>query len=470
MSQEEQFDPVDKVSRVLDHMHAVADEAHLHALVEAVARIDRPRVLAFLNQYSFNLCWESPEFCEMMLRSDLLVRDGSSINLCMRVLGRNPGINMAGTDVMPMIARAFAGRRVGVIGTVAPYNELAAQWLRDAGLDVVCVLDGFADDASYVKAVRDARPELVFLGMGMPKQERVAARMLEELDFPVLFMNAGAMLDFMANRFPRAPRWMRRLGMEWLYRLMREPRRLWRRYIIGGAYFAFRILRIGIASGEGRRDRGSALSEELGGQGPWPPLSEINDRNPPVFPIGDNDILLLAQRLDASLPASGGRIVQFVSPGPGAGVSTVVRSYASAAALLRRRKILVLSNDMAGVEPLIQVLGADADERAEGGVSHASLFDPTRSYEENCASLVDKSIWERLRTRFDEVVVDARPSFGLITAPHCQGVVVVVEAEATKNSALKKLLGDLAAINANVLGTILNKRRSYLPRAVHDRL
>lgn len=459
---QESEDQIVAVERVLEHMYPVIDQAHLRSLVQAVTHLDRPRVLAFLNQYSFNLCWESEEFRDMMLSSDLLVRDGSSINLCMRMVGREPGINMAGTDVMPMIARAFVGRRVGVVGTRAPYNELAAQWLRDAGLEVVCVLDGFADEDSYLPAIRQARPELVFLGMGMPKQERIAARMVKELDFPVLLMNGGAMLDFMARRVLRAPLWMRRLGMEWFYRLLREPRRLGRRYIIGGACFASRILRLGLSAR--RQDQSGEATKA--NRAPWPVLQATNASR--LFTATDANLTALVQRVDAGLSVSRGRIVQFMGAGTGEGISTVAQSYAGASASLRQRHVLLLSNDLAGPED--RWPDREHTQPQRSGVTCARLFDTSLSYEENYARLAARSTWSDLREAFDEIVIDSDNSFALTTVGHSDGVVVIVEAEATPSSVVKTLLDNLAALNAAVVGVVLNKKRNHLPRLFQGRV
>ena len=98
------------------------------------------------------------------------------------------------------------------------------------------------------------------------------------------------------------------------------------------------------------------------------------------------------------------------------------------------------------------------------------LFSDTRSYQDNYAVLDDNAVWKGLAERFDEIVVDARSPFALATAKHAGGVILVVEAEVTRASLLRKLLDDLAGVNARVLGSVLNKHRSHLPYALHERL
>src|SRR5690606_40821841 len=79
----------------------------------------------------------------------------------------------------------------------------------------------------------EGRFPIIVLAMGMPKQEQVAVQLRDALNTPALLICGGAILDFAAERFPRAPLWMRRFGLEWLFRLLLEPRRLFKRYALG---------------------------------------------------------------------------------------------------------------------------------------------------------------------------------------------------------------------------------------------
>ena len=229
---------------VLAKLTAVYSNEDKQRLLARLAQPTQPTIVSFLNKHAFNLCCQDEEFHRSLLASEYVLRDGIGMAVGLLALGFRPGFNLNGTDLIPQIARLYANRRVMLLGTVSPYVERAGEAFGAFGCRIVHVQDGYADDKAYVEAVATHRPELVILGMGMPKQERVAMLMSQELDFPVLIINGGAILDFQAGRFIRAPKLWRVLHMEWLFRLLQEPRRLWQRYIIGGLLFVSRILRL----------------------------------------------------------------------------------------------------------------------------------------------------------------------------------------------------------------------------------
>jgi N-acetylglucosaminyldiphosphoundecaprenol N-acetyl-beta-D-mannosaminyltransferase len=91
--------------------------------------------------------------------------------------------------------------------------------------------DGNADEPAVVARIRDARPDLLLVALGAPKQELWTQRVREQIR-PAVAVCIGASLDFITGRVTRAPQWISSMGLEWLYRLIQEPRRLWRRYLV----------------------------------------------------------------------------------------------------------------------------------------------------------------------------------------------------------------------------------------------
>ncbi len=213
-------------------------------LIERLCHPTRPMVVSFVNQHGLNLAWTRPDFACALVESDVLLRDGVGIEACLMALGRRPGRNMCGTDFIPPLARAFAGRRVALFGSAAPWTGRASKAFVGLGCRMVSVRDGFQDPTAYLEAVTLAAPELVILGMGMPRQEEVARAIAGAAEQPMVIVNGGAIADFLGERFSRAPVWIQQARLEWCYRLVHEPGRLWRRYLTGGAAFGWRLAQL----------------------------------------------------------------------------------------------------------------------------------------------------------------------------------------------------------------------------------
>ena len=99
------------------------------------------------------------------------------------------------------------------------------------------------ENREMINAVNMANPDLLWIGMTAPKQEKWAYEHLNELNVHCHIGTIGAVFDFFAGTVQRAPQWWQRNGLEWAYRLLKEPKRMWRRYIIGNVLFLWNILK-----------------------------------------------------------------------------------------------------------------------------------------------------------------------------------------------------------------------------------
>jgi exopolysaccharide biosynthesis WecB/TagA/CpsF family protein len=217
---------------LIDHDDNVIDVIHAS---QGVA--EKPIIVSWLNAHAVMLARSNRAFSGAISQSDLIFRDGIGVSLLMRMLGIDPRGNMNGTDLIPQIVRAYQGRSVALFGTVEPYLSQAADAFLQMGAHVVATMDGFQEPQAYLERLDGLEVDLVVLGMGMPKQEGIATLLAAHLAKPCVILNGGAILDFVAGRFPRAPHAWRQLKLEWLFRLLIEPRRLWRRYLPGGVGF-----------------------------------------------------------------------------------------------------------------------------------------------------------------------------------------------------------------------------------------
>jgi exopolysaccharide biosynthesis WecB/TagA/CpsF family protein len=235
------LDRAARLSRLIDSVRLVASDAAHADLVDDLRAASAPFVLAFVNAHAVNLAWRNDDFLECLAEADLRLRDGSGMAIALRALGRAPGLDMNGTDFIPALIRALGPRRTAFFGSELRYAAAAATACKPLGAEPVAIRGGFEPDLVYVDIAARTRPELILLGMGMPKQERVALLMRDALAHPCVIVAGGAILDFLSRRYKRAPLPMRRHGVEWLYRLALEPRRLGSRYLAGNLAFLWRI-------------------------------------------------------------------------------------------------------------------------------------------------------------------------------------------------------------------------------------
>jgi exopolysaccharide biosynthesis WecB/TagA/CpsF family protein len=221
----------------------VDDVAARDALVDTLATPSAPQVVGFVNAHACNLAVGDSTLRDDLLAADVLLRDGSGLQVLCRRLGREAGLNMNGTDLIPALLDRFAGRPVALLGTRDPWLANAATRVAERS-PVVATHDGFAGDDVYVELLQGHPADLVVLGMGMPRQEALATRLRESISHPCTIVCGGAILDFLGERVQRAPAPFRRLGIEWVWRLALEPRRLFRRYVIGNVEFLARTLTV----------------------------------------------------------------------------------------------------------------------------------------------------------------------------------------------------------------------------------
>jgi N-acetylglucosaminyldiphosphoundecaprenol N-acetyl-beta-D-mannosaminyltransferase len=235
--------------RILERLLLVTDAAGEEALLSDLATVQpaaRPRVLAFANAHAMNLAVHHLAFAEQLAQADVLLRDGSGLATLLRWRGQAPGRNLNGTDFIPRLLRQCDGQPLAVLGTREPHLQRGVAAIRAQLMprSPVVALDGYQRTAEYLALLRAQRPRVVLLAMGMPRQEALALQLRGALDFECLIVCGGAIVDFLAGKVRRAPRWLRRLGLEWLWRLGQEPLRLFMRYVVGNPVFLWRALRL----------------------------------------------------------------------------------------------------------------------------------------------------------------------------------------------------------------------------------
>ena len=234
---------------IVGHVDVASDE---EAKVELLHRFTYGagiRSLGFVNAHALNSCVTDPQFAADLRSLDILVRDGIGMKALYGLTGRVGGLNLNGTDLLPELFEMFRGRRIALFGTRLPIVQRVADQLRRTHQAEVVIADGFQTDGHYLDICDRAMPDLIVLGMGMPKQERVARLIKAGFHHDAAIVCGGAIFDFLSGHVVRAPLWMRRCGLEWAHRLSIEPKRLFGRYIIGNPLFLLRSLFMAVRPG-----------------------------------------------------------------------------------------------------------------------------------------------------------------------------------------------------------------------------
>ena len=157
-------------------------------------------------------------------------------------LNLNPGVNMAGTDLIPQIVFRCKDKPIALFGTQEPFLTKAKQYLTNRGFNVVSTVHGFHTVDRYLEQAQATPAEVIIMGMGMPKQELTARYLKQHLPYNAIIINGGAIIDFWGEKVKRAPMLVRKLKLEWLFRLLLEPHRLFLRYVLGNFVFLKRVV------------------------------------------------------------------------------------------------------------------------------------------------------------------------------------------------------------------------------------
>jgi exopolysaccharide biosynthesis WecB/TagA/CpsF family protein len=216
------------------------------ALVESVAT-GGPALVAYVNAHTLNLAYRDRAYFELLRDAPVVLNDGAGLSLAARMQGERFPENLNGSDLNPAIVEVAARKGWSVYflgahpGTAATTAEILSARIPD--LKVAGTGDGFfrrSEDAAIAAAIKETGADVVMVAMGNPLQERWLTANLEATG-AMLGVGVGAFFDFTAGNVPRAPAWMNRAGIEWIWRLGQEPKRMWRRYLVGNPLFLWRV-------------------------------------------------------------------------------------------------------------------------------------------------------------------------------------------------------------------------------------
>ncbi len=219
-------------------------------LNEQIRNDGSKRVLAYVNVHALNLARRDDRFRNFLNSADIAYCDGEGVRLGARILGKTlPPRTVLTYWIWEICALCQEHKRsLFLLGGPAPTVDEAARKLqvRYPALRIAGWHHGYFDHTGreseeVVRAINDAAPDILFVGFGMPLQERWIEENMGKLNVNMI-LPSGSMVEYVAGRRSAAPEWMANHGMEWLFRLAQEPMRLWKRYVIGNPLFLARVL------------------------------------------------------------------------------------------------------------------------------------------------------------------------------------------------------------------------------------
>jgi N-acetylglucosaminyldiphosphoundecaprenol N-acetyl-beta-D-mannosaminyltransferase len=226
-------------------------------LAQAAQRIEemiasrRPHCLITANVDFLVQAQEDVELRRIFFEADMVLCDGTPLVWASRLLGNPLPERVAGADLVPLLIRIAArrGHRIFLLGATPESAERAIRNLK-AGFPNLPIAGYYSppfspllemDHEEIRRRIKEAKPDMLFVSFGCPKQEKWIAMHFRDLGVPVC-VGVGATIDFLAGQVRRAPVWIQRCGFEWLFRLAQEPRRLFRRYAKDFWVFGWKIL------------------------------------------------------------------------------------------------------------------------------------------------------------------------------------------------------------------------------------
>ncbi len=218
-------------------------------LVAAWASASQPRTITYVNAHCLNVAAATPAYHAVLQQADLVYPDGISVVWASRVLGGRGMAKSTGADWIDIFCHLAVrhGWRIYLLAGKPDIAQRARANLvaRMPALQIVGVCDGYfqmQSEAEVLAEIARTQPHVVFVGMGTPRQELWVAEHRAALATPICW-SVGALFDYVAGAEPRAPAWMNALALEWLWRLLVDPRGKWKRYVLGNPLFVLRFLR-----------------------------------------------------------------------------------------------------------------------------------------------------------------------------------------------------------------------------------
>jgi exopolysaccharide biosynthesis WecB/TagA/CpsF family protein len=208
------------------------------------------RRIYFINADCLNKTFENKEYKKILKNKDILLADGSGVNMACNILKTPLQENLNGTDMLPFICNLASSNKYKIFLLGA--KEGVAQKMKEElelkypNIQIVGCNQGFLEDENsctkVLKKINNLQTDILFVAMGAPSQETFIEKYKDRISAKIT-LGVGGLFDFYSTNTKRAPLYIRELGFEWVYRMIQEPKRMWKRYILGNPLFLYRVFK-----------------------------------------------------------------------------------------------------------------------------------------------------------------------------------------------------------------------------------
>jgi N-acetylglucosaminyldiphosphoundecaprenol N-acetyl-beta-D-mannosaminyltransferase len=242
-----------------DYIEILDIKIHRYRLEDAMNQIEiflkscKKHQICVTNVYSVVMMQKDEEFRKANNSSSLVVADGMPLVWVSRLFGETIPERISGADLFYELCKCssqkgysffFLGSTQTVLNKMCKNLKEQFPDLRIVGIYSPPYKEIFSDSENLemIKRINEVKPDILWVGMTAPKQEKWIYHNLDKIDVKIA-IGVGAVFDFVAGTVKRAPLWMQKIGLEWLFRFMQEPHRLWKRYLIGNTIFLWLVLK-----------------------------------------------------------------------------------------------------------------------------------------------------------------------------------------------------------------------------------
>lgn len=218
-------------------------------MIREKIRQKQQSVFFFVNPDCMNKSVTDPDYRKALSTANHILPDGIGLVIAGKMLGTPLRENINGTDMLPWLCTMAAEEQQSIFllgGKPGIAEKAAAALSTTYGVCISGTGHGYFDrekeSTAVIKTINDSKASILLVAFGAPLQEQWIAAHRKELH-PSILMGVGGLFDFYSGNIRRAPRWIREIGLEWVYRLLQEPSRMWKRYIIGNPLFLYRVMR-----------------------------------------------------------------------------------------------------------------------------------------------------------------------------------------------------------------------------------